>query len=88
VAPHQLERFIRYDQINAYHKAMTSTRTPPTAQIAVDNALFQNRVFPKQMTTSIKTGRGTLTFTTDSRIEAFTPSDANEIRSALAVINP
>jgi hypothetical protein len=88
VAPHQLERFIRFDQISAYHKALTSTRQPPTVQIAVDNALYQRRLFPQQMTTTIKTGKGTVTFTTDVRIEAFTPKDADEIRTAMAVTNP
>jgi hypothetical protein len=88
VTPDQIERFIRYDQVNAYQKAMTNPRTPPTVQIAVDNAMYQQRVFPKELTTTIKTGRGEVKFKSDARLEAFSPSDASEVRSALAILNP
>lgn len=88
VLPHQLDRFIRYDHLNAYHKAMNTKLLPPTVQIAVDNVLVEQRMFPKQMTTAVKTGKGELIFAMDIRTEAFTPSDANEIRSALADIQP
>ncbi len=84
VTTRQLSRFLLYDRLNAYHKAMNERKLPPTAQIAVDDYLARNLIMPKQMTSVIKTGNGHVAATTDVQFEAFDASDAETVRNTLA----
>ena len=84
VAPHLVDRFNSYDQLNAYHKAMSERQLPPTTQIAVDKYLAQQKIFPKQMTVKIKTAQGNVIATTDARVDAFDATDAELLRKQIA----
>ena len=84
VTPNQLDRFVAYDRLNAYHKAINERQLPPTIQIAVDSFFAEQRIFPKQLTVRIKTAKGDVIATTDTRMDTFDPSDAELIQRELA----
>jgi hypothetical protein len=82
--PHQLQRFVAYDRLNAYHKAMNDRQLPPTTQVEVDNMLAEAKVLPKRLVVTIKTAHGQVIATTDTKFDKLDKSDRELLQQELA----
>ena len=88
ITPSQLDAFLTYDRLNAFHKAMTEPGLPPTPQLAVDDILKKRSVFPKKTTATISSPRGDIKFTNEVTIEPITPEVAAEVKEAIDAASP
>jgi hypothetical protein len=82
-SPTQLSRFLAYDRLNAYHKAMTERGFPPTPTLALDEVLTEQKVFPARMTASIWSPNGDVKMTSDWKIQPITPAITAEVKAAV-----
>lgn len=55
VAPDRLRRFLNYDRLKAYRKAMLFRDHPPFMQLAIDDVLEKRGMFPLQTIMTVKT---------------------------------
>ena len=84
ISPELLERFLAYDVLNAYNKAIEEKKLPPTPQVAVDDILAQHKILPWKMTAKIKTLNGSVVFTTETKVEPFDESDKKLVQDAIS----
>lgn len=73
VSAELLHNYFRYDQLDAYHKAMTEKQLPPTAQIALDAILSKRGVFPAKLSARVWSAAGDVLITATTQIRP--PSD-------------
>jgi hypothetical protein len=83
VSAEVLQNFYRYDQLNAYHKAMTDKQLPPTAQIALDAILSKRGVFPAKLNAKIRSAAGDVLITVTTLIRAPSDDESGYIRAAI-----
>jgi hypothetical protein len=84
IARNQLDRYLAYDRLNAYHKAMNDRQLPPIPQLAVDDILSQHSIFPKQLGMRLNTNDGFVVANTEFQWAHPTAEDLDQLRQNLA----
>ncbi len=78
-----LRRFLLYDRLNAYRKAMVDGKLPPNAQLAVDAELERRRLLPGKMEMVIKVKGRIVKLDCRNRIENLTSEEKDRVAAAI-----
>ncbi len=80
----QQQRFITYDRLNAYRKAMLGKKLPPFPQLAVDDVLEERKIAPGRIEFRIIIPGGEVKGTVESEKEDLTPNETEKVNYAIA----
>jgi hypothetical protein len=84
----QLNRYIAYDRLNAYQKAMKERKLPPTVQLAVDDIMAQEKIFPKHLEMRMKTNHGDVVAATDTQLRGAESTEIEQLKKIVATSQP